>query len=255
MITLCGFCDLELLQQGQAGAAREGRPLHRRARRRPAARTRRCSSCSPLGKMPFIRTEHGTLCESQAILDYLEAAAPEPRAAAGRPLGRGQGARARSTFIDLHLELVARELYAQAFFGGDDQRGQRRRACASSSRRTSPASSGWRSSRPTWPATLHAGRLRRLGQPAAGGAWPRKIVYGEDLLAAAGIDWKGYGKLIGERASGAAGRRPTARPSRTQPRPPPRADARRRASGQRGRAGRRPWRRQRPRPSLPCGSG
>ena len=28
-----------------------------------------------------------------------------------------------------------------------------------------------------------------------------RIVYGEDLLGAAGVDWKGYGKLIGERAS------------------------------------------------------
>ena len=27
---------------------------------------------SPLGKVPFIRTEHGTLCESQVIMDYIE---------------------------------------------------------------------------------------------------------------------------------------------------------------------------------------
>ena len=28
-----------------------------------------------------------------------------------------------------------------------------------------------------------------------------KIIYGQDLLALHGIDWKGYGKLVGQRAS------------------------------------------------------
>ena len=35
-------------------------------------------AASPLGKIPFIRTEQGGLCESQAILEYLEAAYPQP---------------------------------------------------------------------------------------------------------------------------------------------------------------------------------
>src|SRR5678815_5289837 len=35
---------------------------------------------SPLGKIPFIRTGRGPLCESQAILEYIEAAWPEPGA-------------------------------------------------------------------------------------------------------------------------------------------------------------------------------
>ena len=42
--------------------------------------------------------------------------------------------------------------------------------------------------------------MRRLGQPAAGRDGD-EAVYGEDLLAAAGIDWKPYAKLVGERAS------------------------------------------------------
>ena len=33
---------------------------------------------SPLGKIPFITTPQGTLCESQAIIDYLELAYPQP---------------------------------------------------------------------------------------------------------------------------------------------------------------------------------
>ncbi|HET7527461.1 MAG TPA: glutathione S-transferase N-terminal domain-containing protein, partial [Burkholderiaceae bacterium] len=34
--------------------------------------------CSPLGKVPFIRTPHGPLCESEAIMSYLEAIQPNP---------------------------------------------------------------------------------------------------------------------------------------------------------------------------------
>lgn len=34
---------------------------------------------SPLGKIPFIETEHGCLSESQVILEYLEDAYPEIR--------------------------------------------------------------------------------------------------------------------------------------------------------------------------------
>ncbi|MEY2839261.1 MAG: hypothetical protein RJB60_1560, partial [Pseudomonadota bacterium] len=33
---------------------------------------------SPLGKVPFLETEHGALCESQVMLDYIEARWPEP---------------------------------------------------------------------------------------------------------------------------------------------------------------------------------
>jgi glutathione S-transferase len=32
-------------------------------------------------------------------------------------------------------------------------------------------------------------------------AWPPRPCYGEDLLAAAGLDTRAYGKLVGERAS------------------------------------------------------
>jgi len=35
-------------------------------------------SCSPLGKIPYIRTPQGSLCESEAILEYIEAAYPNP---------------------------------------------------------------------------------------------------------------------------------------------------------------------------------
>ena len=73
---------------------------------------------TPLGKVPFIRTAHGTLCESQAILDYIEGAHPAPPLLPADPW-RAAKVRELITFIELHLELVARELYPKAFFGGE----------------------------------------------------------------------------------------------------------------------------------------
>ncbi len=72
---------------------------------------------SPLGKIPYIETEQGSVCESQVILEYLEDKYPSHRLLPSDPF---QAAKNREliTFLELHLELVARELYAEAFFGG-----------------------------------------------------------------------------------------------------------------------------------------
>jgi len=72
---------------------------------------------SPLGKIPFIETEHGCLSESQAILEYLEDAYPEKPL---YPRDVFQRAKTRELIqhIELNVELVARRLYKEAFFGG-----------------------------------------------------------------------------------------------------------------------------------------
>ena len=72
---------------------------------------------SPLAKIPFLRTAQGGLCESQAMLEYIEAAYPTPALLPADPFAAAK-VRELITFIDLHLELVARDLYPQAFFGG-----------------------------------------------------------------------------------------------------------------------------------------
>ena len=154
---------------------------------------------TPLGKIPFIRTEHGSLCESQAILDYLEAAYPNPPLLPADPW---QAAKVRElvTFIDLHLELVARELYGKAFFGGEISAANAERIRKLLTRNIA----GFR-------------RLAKFAPFVAGAeftqadcaAWASlgvvamatKAVYGEDLLGAAGIDWKAYARLVGERPS------------------------------------------------------
>lgn len=72
---------------------------------------------SPLGKVPYLHTPHGSLCESGVMTDYIEAAYPQPALIPANPY---QAAKVREliTFLELHLELVARNLYPQAFFGG-----------------------------------------------------------------------------------------------------------------------------------------
>ncbi|KRB70455.1 glutathione S-transferase [Noviherbaspirillum sp. Root189] len=72
---------------------------------------------SPLGKVPFFETDHGHLCESQVMMDYIEQVYPQKPLIPADPY---QAAKVREliTFMELHLELVARELYPEAFFGG-----------------------------------------------------------------------------------------------------------------------------------------
>ncbi|MDQ2734990.1 MAG: glutathione S-transferase [Pseudomonadota bacterium] len=154
---------------------------------------------SPLAKIPFIRTDQGALCESQAILEYIEAAHPLPPLLPADPF---EAAKVREliAFVDLHLELVARDLYPKAFFGGQVSEGSAARV------------------RRTLEKNIAAfKRLARFDPYVAGAtftqadcaAWnslplvsmATRSVYGEDLLAAAGIDWKAYVRYVGERPS------------------------------------------------------
>ena len=72
---------------------------------------------SPLGKVPYLKTDHGTMCESTVILEYIEQAYPEHPLMPKDPFAAAK-VRELMTFLDLHLELVARNLYPEAFFGG-----------------------------------------------------------------------------------------------------------------------------------------
>jgi glutathione S-transferase len=72
---------------------------------------------SPLGKVPFLETEDGTLAESAVLVNYIEARYPQPSLL---PADQFKVAKVHelTTFMELHLELVVRELYGAAFFGG-----------------------------------------------------------------------------------------------------------------------------------------
>jgi glutathione S-transferase len=198
VITLCGFSVSNYYNKVKMVLLEKGIPFSEE-RVMTKSQDEAVLACSPLGKVPFIRTEQGALCESQVIVDYLEAMSPQTPLTPADPW---QAAKVRElvTFIDLHLELVARELYPQAFFGGTVTEETRERARKLLTKQVA----GFK-------------RLAKFAPYVAGDRFTQadcsafvnlplvalasKAVLGEDLLAAAGIDWKAYVKLIGERPS------------------------------------------------------
>jgi glutathione S-transferase len=70
---------------------------------------------SPLGKIPFLETEKGILCESQVAIEYIEAAYPQNPLLPADPYEAAK-VREMITFLELHLELVMRELYGAVLF-------------------------------------------------------------------------------------------------------------------------------------------
>ncbi|MEI6661468.1 MAG: glutathione S-transferase [Comamonadaceae bacterium] len=198
MITLCGFSlsnyynivKHTLLEKGIAFT--EEHVL-------PRSKDEAVLSASPLGKIPFIKTAQGALCESAVILDYLEDQYP---AHPLLPKDAFEAAKVREmiTFINLHLELVARELYAQAFFGGtlsDELKATVKKQLV----RNIEAFKRLVKFSP-----FIAGDTFTLADCVAFSNFPlvgmaTRGVLGEDLLLAAGIDYKPYIKMIGERES------------------------------------------------------
>ena len=157
---------------------------------------------SPLAKVPFIRTPQGGLCESAVILDYLEAQYP---AHPLLPSDAFAAAKVREliTFINLHLELVARELYGQAFFGGTVTEAVQ----ASVRKRLEKNIAAFK--RLAKFAPYVAGDSFTLADCVAFSNLPlvgmaTRAVLGEDLLIASGMDYKPYIKLLGERPSSQA---------------------------------------------------
>jgi len=71
---------------------------------------------TPMGKVPFIEVGGAELAESQVICEYLEDAYPQRPLYPPDPLERAR-VRELITFMELHVELVARKLYGQVFFG------------------------------------------------------------------------------------------------------------------------------------------
>ena len=198
-ITLCGLAISNYYNKVKLALLEKGAPFEEE-HVATGSRDEAVLSASPLGKIPFLRTESGPLCESQAILDYIEELWPEPPLLPAEPYARAK-VRELATFVDLHLELVARELYPQAFFGG----AALSEASAARVRRLLERH------------IAGFGRLARFAPYVAGdtftqadcSAWnslplvgvASKAAFGEDLLLAAGIDWKSYVKTVGERPS------------------------------------------------------
>ncbi len=198
MITLCGFAMSNYYNKVKLVLLEKGIPFNEETVMTKST-DEAVLAASPLAKIPFIRTEQGTLCESQVIVDYLDTLTSTQPLTPADPWAAAK-VRELVTFIDLHLELVARELYAQAFFGGKvDEAIQARvrkqlvKHIAGFKRlaKFSPYVAG--------DTFTQADCAAYVNLPLVGMA--SKAVYGEDLLAAGGVDWKAYVKLIGERPS------------------------------------------------------
>lgn len=196
MITLCGFSLSNYYNKVKLVLLEKDIPFTEE-RVTTGSQDEAVLAATPLGKVPFIRVHGHTLCESQVIVDYLEAAHPQPALVPADPLAAAK-VRELCTFIDLHLELVARELYGQAFFGGTVSEGTKERVRKQLQKNVA----GFQ-------------RLAKFGPYVAGdqftladcAAWvslplvamSSKLVLGEDLLAGAGVDWKNHVKLLASR--------------------------------------------------------
>ena len=158
-------------------------------------------AASPLGKIPFLRLDDGrTLCESQVIVDWLEAAHPSPPLVPADPYEAAK-VREIATFVDWHLEMTARQLYGPAFFGAEplsDKNAARIRG------ELEMRIEGFRRIAKFSPYV--AGAQFTLADCSAANSLPlvgmaSKAVYGQDLLLAGGVDYKSYLKVVNERPS------------------------------------------------------
>lgn len=158
----------------------------------PATLTR-----SPMGKVPFLETPHGCISESHVCAEYIEQAYPHHPLMPADPFAAAK-VRELISYLELHIELVARQLYPQAFFGGkvDEATQERVRkqlvkgvAGFAKLAKFSPFVAGDTFTLADCSAIVHL--------PLASIA--SKSVLGEDLLA--GLPVKEYGKQMAERAS------------------------------------------------------
>ena len=198
MLTLCGFPISNYYSKVKLALLEKGVPFTEEPV--PTRSTDEAVLAdSPLGKIPFIRTTEGGLCESQAIMEYIEAAYPQPPL---MPADAYAAAKVRELiiFIDLHVELVARELYLQAFFGGTVTDSAKARV------RTQLEKNIAGFKRLVKFSPFAAGDVFTQADCAAFASLPlvgmaTKAVLGVDLLLAGGVDYKPYLKLISERPS------------------------------------------------------
>lgn len=196
MITLCGMTLSNYYNKVKFVLLEKGIPFTEE-RVSMGSKDEALLSATPLGKVPFIRVDGQTLCESQVIADYLEAAYPQPPLLPADPLAAAK-VRELVSFVELYLELVARDLYKQAFFGGTVSDATKERV----QQQLTKNIAGFK--RLAKFAPYLAGDSFTMADCSAWVSLPlvataTKTVLGEDLLAAAGIDWKAHMKLVGAR--------------------------------------------------------
>jgi glutathione S-transferase len=113
---LCGFPISNYYNKVRIALLEKGLPHEVDAHCRPSQKEE-FTARSPMGKVPFLELDGGvTLAESQAICEYLEEAYPQKPLLPRDPLARAK-VRELLIVLEMHVELVVRRLYGQAFFG------------------------------------------------------------------------------------------------------------------------------------------
>jgi len=115
MLKLCGFPISNYFNKVRIAMLEKGLEFELEPDCRPS-QSPELLARSPMGKVPFLEVDGRTLTESQVICEYLEEAYPARPLYPRDPLERAR-VRELITYMELHVELVARRLYPQVFFG------------------------------------------------------------------------------------------------------------------------------------------
>ena len=191
MLTLCGFAASNYYNKVKFALLEKGVPFQEEL----AWVGQTDPGCSPLGKVPYLKTEQGPLCESAVIMEYIEDCYPQNPLRPADPFAAAK-VRELVTFLELHLELVARNLYPEAFFGGKISDSAKEKTGAQLDKNVaaftklakfSPFIAGDSLTLADCAAVVHL--------PLVSGA--TKIIYGRDFLA--DLPVRDYLKRMGER--------------------------------------------------------
>ena len=113
MLTLCGFSASNYYNKAKLALMEKQIPFEEELAWVGATNIAE----SPLGKVPYLRTRHGAISESDAIIEYVDQLSTTTPLLPSDPFAAAK-VRELCVYLNLHLELVARNLYPQAFFGG-----------------------------------------------------------------------------------------------------------------------------------------
>ena len=197
MLKLCGFHISNYFNKARIAMLEKGVDFELDPSCRPSQEDAFLAR-SPMGKVPFVEVDGGAqLSESQVICEYLEDAYPQKPLYPRDPLERAR-VRELITIMELHMELVARRLYGQVFFGRPPLSDEAKRAVEKELAKG-----------------VRAFRMRAKFDPyVAGGeltladcaafvhlplvSLTSKIAFGQDMLESM-PQVKGYIKMLGER--------------------------------------------------------
>jgi len=115
MLKLCGFHISNYFNKAYIVLLEKGLEFEVDANCRPS-QDEAFVARTPMGKVPFLEVNGTTLVESDVICEYLEDAYPQKPLLPRDALERAR-VRELVTILELHLELVARRLYGELFFG------------------------------------------------------------------------------------------------------------------------------------------